>query len=1442
MKEKFLLLYCLFVGFFVHSADVYWVGGSGNWRDIQHWATTSGGSSQPLTIPTENDNVFFDGNSNLPNSTTFTVTVELNEASCKNLTLNYSHAIPRFVNVNSVALNIYGDLNIVTNCIWDINKVNFKGSGTNKIINFRNVTSAIPADFNFVDPGSWKLGNDISLSSLVISAGNFDTDGKNLNLANFRTTNNTNSKNIYLRNSLVVISGSLAFQGSNTHLHKGTSHVVFTRLFTGGFTNDNGLPSTLTGIANSSTNPTLSFYHVSTTDTSSTNFTIASNTSFQKFVPAGGFRTLGDILCDTIIVSPGSIVNLNGGSILTVNKYFKAVSTNCGVFTQIMAPSLSTIKFNTGCVIDINGVQFSNTKGEVVGGSGPIPALNTYNLGNSTGFNFSTSPVGKKLYWIGGVGNWGDVRNWSTNPSVIVANSCVPSIFDTVVFINSAIKRTGSTIDVKLNKITNTCKEMYWEGSFPANTIISGNAGLNNLYIAGSLKLAANVQYYVGDTYLTSPINSTITINQAIIGNGSAIYKGNFIIEAGWNAATNSYGSYTLLDDLKIGTTRAIGSFRIDRGGFNSGGNKIDVAFFIVISNHDKIINISNSNIYCRGNIFSWTMTGLVNTFISTNSNIYMDDVAPGFRPGNNVYHNVLFTNSASTLSSDRIVTGDFRANKIVFNGNATIKSSFITDSLFLGASIRFDLDKDITINKYVHSRSEDCESMTRIYGINTQKKVNLLASTILDLSGIEFKNIWLSGPVVGYSIPNSFNANNNQNITFNNRQGKTFYWIGNRSASTSSGSWNVSTNWEVNTNAISTGINGLGFVNTHGCLPTQVDNVVFNNLSFIGMNHTVLLDQTSQFCNNMTWETATNSPILRSTLEENSLNVSGEFILNSIMKYQVSYTNFTAISAVDLNTKGIVIHPALGSNVVQFLFEGSGTWNLRNDLKLNEFYFVTGAALKGDIVFKEGSLNTNNYNVNIINLFSSENRTRNLRLGSSKITMYGDYSAWKYIGSNAVLVSSTSHIEFIRGIASSNVNEFIFLEGNSGHKYYNVSFTKPVVNHAEVKGGVLINKLLFKGNGRFIKSNTMDTLILNSGKNYLLEINETQKVLEEFIPNGTPCGNVFINSTSAGYRAKLSILDGNYNYDYVTIKDIDASGSYQTLKFGPKSIGDINVNSTYNNVNMSFVPYLTGSIDGLGGSRTLDRCTGVDTILLRTDLFYPTSNTSYTWYKVPSNVILSHADTFVVRPFQNGTYKAVANFGDDCIVESSALVTIVNCPTALPVELVSFEVAANECSNQIIWSTGSEVNNKGFEIYRIYNEDTVLVKAVEGRGNSSILNSYSIIDENIESNKLYYYYLKQIDFNGRSEVFELKSVLSGNCLNSVIVYPNPTNGLINFKFSSISSTVDYNLVDLTGKIVMQGMVDANMSIDISDLSKGVYIVELNDHYDLKETIRIVKN
>ena len=70
-RRCWLLLWLLVFSSSAHAADYYWVGGTGNWNDLSHWASASGGAGGAYgQVPQSFDNVYFDANSFTANNQT----------------------------------------------------------------------------------------------------------------------------------------------------------------------------------------------------------------------------------------------------------------------------------------------------------------------------------------------------------------------------------------------------------------------------------------------------------------------------------------------------------------------------------------------------------------------------------------------------------------------------------------------------------------------------------------------------------------------------------------------------------------------------------------------------------------------------------------------------------------------------------------------------------------------------------------------------------------------------------------------------------------------------------------------------------------------------------------------------------------------------------------------------------------------------------------------------------------------------------------------------------------------------------------------------------------------------------------------------------------------------------------------------------------------------
>src|SRR5690554_196038 len=310
-----------------------------------------------------------------------------------------------------------------------------------------------------------------------------------------------------------------------------------------------------------------------------------------------------------------------------------------------------------------------------------------------------------------------------------------------------------------------------------------------------------------------------------------------------------------------------------------------------------------------------------------------------------------------------------------------------------------------------------------------------------------------------------------------------------------------------------------------------------------------------------------------------------------------------------------------------------------------------------GRMVLIQGTLITNGNNLNINGFQSQGSGVRHLDLGSSEITIRtsGSYS-WYYQGSNHTIDAGTSHIKLVEALNSTGVNTGF--RGALNHAYHHVTYSNPLSTVGRFSGPVFVEKLTFMGNATIVSSsNTIDTLILSAGKNYVFQSGQTQTINERLYASGNPCFILFMSSTASGSPAYLNVLGGGLDFNYTNVRDIDASGSYGTLEMRPQST------DAGNNININFAPYdPDAEIEGFGDH--LDLPCPLTPFTIYTDGFYPNPSTEFLWGDG------STADTLHITSF--GTYTITVNYGEGCVVQDTLHVrpfditppVITGCPT----------------------------------------------------------------------------------------------------------------------------------------------------------------------------------
>lgn len=212
---------------------------------------------------------------------------------------------------------------------------------------------------------------------------------------------------------------------------------------------------------------------------------------------------------------------------------------------------------------------------------------------------------------------------------------------------------------------------------------------------------------------------------------------------------------------------------------------------------------------------------------------------------------------------------------------------------------------------------------------------------------------------------------------------------------------------------------------------------------------------------------------------------------------------------------------------------------------------------------------------------------------------------------------------------------------------------------------------------------------------------------------------------------------------------------------------------------------------------------------------------TEWTFTGTPGVNMYYSATTLRVGDRMDGTGTNEAIFDNLIIAE------VFNSP--LPVELSTFSCTPVMKHVDLNWTTLSENKNDYFEIHRSSNGiDFNKIGEVKGVGNSTSEQNYEFTD-NRPLGGISYYRLKQVDFDGKYEFSDIRSVKFDASINAGKVYPNPAINKV--KLEEID---DFVIYDVSGKIIEDYEVTSksqnSMELNISNLNKGLYFIKTLDN------------
>ena len=214
---------------------------------------------------------------------------------------------------------------------------------------------------------------------------------------------------------------------------------------------------------------------------------------------------------------------------------------------------------------------------------------------------------------------------------------------------------------------------------------------------------------------------------------------------------------------------------------------------------------------------------------------------------------------------------------------------------------------------------------------------------------------------------------------------------------------------------------------------------------------------------------------------------------------------------------------------------------------------------------------------------------------------------------------------------------------------------------------------------------------------------------------------------------------------------------------------------------------------------------------------------------------------------FGDGTIIADSVTGDCCVMGHDPdsippgveiVDSIISPP--LPIELMYFNGKLIDKHIELNWVTATETNNDYFVIYKSFNgKEFVEATTVQGVGNSNFTNTYQYNDYKpfVGDN---YYKLKQVDYDGKSESFNVIYVNYDEDNFKVYQYDN------NIVVKNIGGCINCRLIiyDLMGNVKYNINLEFEVGYNlfhVHNLPPGTYILNLLNPTEFKSKKFIVR-
>jgi predicted peptidase len=319
-----------------------------------------------------------------------------------------------------------------------------------------------------------------------------------------------------------------------------------------------------------------------------------------------------------------------------------------------------------------------------------------------------------------------------------------------------------------------------------------------------------------------------------------------------------------------------------------------------------------------------------------------------------------------------------------------------------------------------------------------------------------------------------------------------------------------------------------------------------------------------------------------------------------------------------------------------------------------------------------------------------------------------------------------------------------------------------------------------------------------------------------------TTDGRATLTALTPGiYRFEVKAVDDRADYSLDTVSVTVINGA--TTNIPPVSNAGSDLSTEYPSV-------------GLNGSNSYDPDGTI---------------TNYSWTKITGPPVFTLSSTTAVSPLLDnmllGDYAFELRTTDNLGAIARDTVVIHSNGMPLGVNLRYFKASDLAGSVQLNWATEREVGNDHFEIERSDDgTNFVSIGSIQGQQRSTALKEYSLTDERPVFGTVYYR-IRQFSVDGKSSYLQTVTISGKSLPGGIHYFPNPVRGSFTIQVKEKQAgLMKINLYSLDGRLIKQKQIikkDEHIStaMDVTDVSRGVYMLEVVIDDKLRQVMKLVK-